>query len=729
MNFLTFPLFIGGIAAAAVPIILHLIMRGVPKRIEFPPLRFLQKKQKVNQRKFRLRHLLLLALRIGVFVLIGFALARPSLRLDGFGGSAPLVGKLGTQRAPIAAAIVIDNSPRMDYQHANKTRLELAQAEARWVLSQLPEQSEVAVLSNIRMNDTFQVDLFSAMERINRLSTTPVGRSVGESVAAAIRLLQTSELESKEIYIFTDLTEAGWPQETANAVRSQLGEIGVYVVDLGVESPNNSGIAKLDLSAEVLSDGSSLQIDLDIVHFGNLDSRIVELYTLDSDKQEQRRSSEVVEFAGTAAPNEKAVRNLRFHLPNLFPGIHQGAVRFATSDGLEADDVRFFTVEVQSAWKALLVAPEPVEQKALFLREAIDPTAFRKQGGASFQTDTIGFGTFRLMRDSQWNDYRAIFLLDPPPLDAPLWKKLTDYASTGHGVGVFLGRKAKPIAAFQSDAAMELFGAKPVRQVPREDDPVFLNPNDLTSPILKEFRSLGDVNLIPWSLPPVFRYWEMSDLAASTQVEIRYSDGRPAILSKPIGQGMSVLVSTPISDSPVDSSVDSPNEEVWNLLPVAEPYWIFVGLAEGIGRLLVGAGDRTYNLAPGQTAVLHLSQDAPPHSILALPDGNTSNIPADANRRQLRFSATDQIGNYRLRSDAGGLSVNYNQEQLDLTRISASVLDEYFGEKKYRIAKDRNEIEIVVAKGRVGQELYPIILLTLCLLFAGEYVFSNRFYS
>jgi len=174
LGFLTFPLLIGGIAAAAVPILLHLIMRGVPKRIEFPPLRFLLKKQKVNQRKFRLRHLLLLALRIGVFVLIGFALARPSLRLDGSSGFA---GRLGTQQAPIAAAIVIDNSPRMDYQHANKTRLELAKAEARWVLSQLPPQSEVAVLSNTRMNDTFQVDLFSAMERIDHLLTSPVGRS------------------------------------------------------------------------------------------------------------------------------------------------------------------------------------------------------------------------------------------------------------------------------------------------------------------------------------------------------------------------------------------------------------------------------------------------------------------------------------------------------------------------------------------------------------------------
>jgi len=184
-----------------------------------------------------------------------------------------------------------------------------------------------------------------------------------------------------------------------------------------------------------------------------------------------------------------------------------------------------------------------------------------------------------------------------------------------------------------------------------------------------------------------------------------------------------VLVSTPVSDSPNDA-------DPWNLLTVIDDTsWVFVALTEGIGRLLVGAGDRTYNLVPGQTATLHLPQNAPAGSILILPDGSASNVPTEAALRQARFGATDQIGNYRLRNDASGFSVNLNPGQLDLTRASRDILDEYFGEKKYRIAKDRNEIEIVVAKGRVGQDLYPLILLGLCLLFAGEYVFSNRFYS
>lgn len=723
MSFLTFPLLLGGIIAAIAPILLHLIMRGIPKQLEFPALRFLQRKRKLNKRKFRLRHLLLLLLRIGVFVLIAFALARPSVRWDGSGSAASsLVNRFGSQAAPIAAAIVIDNSPRMDYQIANKTRLELAKSEARWVLSQLPPDSEIAVLSNTRMNDTFQVDLFSAVERIEHLSLNFEGRSVGESVAAALRLLKSSELETREIYVFTDLTVPSWPEEYASSVRNELGEIGVYLVDLGVEEPHNTGIVKLDLSGEVLSTQSSLELSAEVTHYGNPDERLFELVMIENDGSEQRRLSEIVTFT-----EGHAVRNLQFTLPNLLPGVHQGVVRATTSDAFAVDDRFFFTVEVQPSWKILLVAPDPVAKHSLFFREAIDPSVFRKRGGSSFQTETMSFEQWKAMPDSRWDEFRAIALLDPGPLDAALWKKLADYVSTGHGVGVFLGRKANPVRAFQSDAAVEFLGTKPLRHVRASDDAdFFLAPNDLLSPILRDFRPLGDVDQVPWSLQPVFCYWELGELSPQAHAEIRYSDGRPAIVTRPLGRGNVVFMSTPLSDPP--------NENPWNFLPVSEDRWVFILLAEGISRLLVGAGERTYNYGMGQMATIPIPEGTNATNVLLmLPDGNTAKVQPNLANRQLSFGATDQPGNYRLRLGGaqgapGGFSVNVRKTQLDFTRVASSVLDGYFGEKKYRIAKNRNEIEIVVARGRTGSELYPLLILCACAMFFGEYLFSNRFY-
>ena len=78
MDFLN-PALLGGITLAGLPIVLHLVMRQKPRHLEFPALRFLRLRQESNQRRMRLRHLLLLALRVAALCLLALALARPSI--------------------------------------------------------------------------------------------------------------------------------------------------------------------------------------------------------------------------------------------------------------------------------------------------------------------------------------------------------------------------------------------------------------------------------------------------------------------------------------------------------------------------------------------------------------------------------------------------------------------------------------------------------------------------
>ena len=90
------PLLLAGTALVAVPIVLHLIMRRKPRFFEFPALRFIQQQHETNQRRLRLRHLILLAMRMGAIALFAMALARPSMKLP---------GSLGSQKAPVAAVL------------------------------------------------------------------------------------------------------------------------------------------------------------------------------------------------------------------------------------------------------------------------------------------------------------------------------------------------------------------------------------------------------------------------------------------------------------------------------------------------------------------------------------------------------------------------------------------------------------------------------------------------
>ncbi len=130
MTFLNVSL-LAGSALVVVPIVLHLIMRQRPKRLEFPALRFLQKRHESNQRRLRLRHLLLLLLRAAAIALLALALARPSVKFS------EQVGRGARNRRwprPWSSTL----APHMQYRHENSTRLEVARELGLWLLAQLP---------------------------------------------------------------------------------------------------------------------------------------------------------------------------------------------------------------------------------------------------------------------------------------------------------------------------------------------------------------------------------------------------------------------------------------------------------------------------------------------------------------------------------------------------------------------------------------------------------------
>ncbi len=76
MSFL-YPLFLAGIAAIGVPIILHLIRRQTRKRVTFSSLMFLRTTLPRFKSRSRLENLLLLILRCIILCLLAFAFARP----------------------------------------------------------------------------------------------------------------------------------------------------------------------------------------------------------------------------------------------------------------------------------------------------------------------------------------------------------------------------------------------------------------------------------------------------------------------------------------------------------------------------------------------------------------------------------------------------------------------------------------------------------------------------
>src|SRR6267143_1256757 len=71
------PLFLAAAAAAAVPIVLHLLKREPEPRVKFAVVKLLKRAPVEHTEKRRIRELLLLALRIAALLLLALAFARP----------------------------------------------------------------------------------------------------------------------------------------------------------------------------------------------------------------------------------------------------------------------------------------------------------------------------------------------------------------------------------------------------------------------------------------------------------------------------------------------------------------------------------------------------------------------------------------------------------------------------------------------------------------------------
>jgi hypothetical protein len=630
----------------------------------------------------------------------------------------------------VAAVIVVDTSPRMEYRHDNETRLARAQETAEWLVRQLPAESEVAVADSRSGSGAFAVDRAAASKMIERLRPTGTPRPLSEVIAAAVNLARQNERPRKEVYVFTDLARASWDSPAAADLRELLADnrhVLLYVIDVGIDEPRNFALGDLELSSEVLSGGTELAIEVDAAALGPGGAKTVEVQLEQPDPtlpilrdgkpvlpKPIRRGSQEVKLSPGGS------ERVRFVLRGLAPGVHQGLVRLVGEDGLALDDVRFFAVEVQEAWPVLVVAPQGVSTS--YLTEALAPRELRETGQARFECTVIDQPR---LATHELGDFRAVALVDPQPLTPDAWTKLAEFGEKGGGVAFFLGHNAQPVASFQVPEAIGVLGGKLTRQA-RSPGDLFLAPRTYDHPITAAFRQI-ETN-VPWNRFPIFLHWNLDELATSARSIIPYGDNKPALVENRVGRGRVLTLTTPISDPARPQGYAA-----WNRLATGEDAWPCFVLVNEMLLHLVGSSGSRLNLHAGETAVLSNDESQfPDRYQLFTPLDQPQEVPARDGRVTVRF--TDQPGAYRLRGNKNGplvrgFAVNLPGETSDLTRLAPERLDELLGKDRYQLARDREEIDRAVGNDRIGSEFYPLLASLVALVLGLEHVLANRFYK
>jgi Aerotolerance regulator N-terminal len=784
MTFLNLSL-LAGAGFVLLPIVLHLLMKRQPKIMNFPALRFIKQRQVTNSQQLQIRHWLLLALRCALLAIAALALARPTVASAAVGswflagglslaacflivlGLVALSRNLGilwtgcawllalfclggafaygvaaqretsplivSEEAPLAAAILVDTAPHMEYKQDNRTRLELAQETAVWLLHELPRDSEVAMLDSSATHYAFSVDMPAAEKSAERLRIAANTQTLPNVLWRAQELVQQSKLERKEIYIVTDLSASAWQVEQIAAWQQRwksISNVSLYIIDVGIDQPKNISLGELKLSAESLPRGGELIIEANVTSQQLAGLKTLELSLDKPDPllpmlQDGKlvlpnslvRGTEGVELT----PNGSAYA--RFALHGLESGVHHGVLRMLGEDGLSLDNVRYFSVEVEEPKALLLVGGPGVATREL--SEAIAPTELRNENRARFTCTVANTNDFSQLN---WSEFSSMSLIDPSPLDSEIWNKLQNYVSEGGGLNIYLGANAQPVDSFQSLAAREVLGGRigGKLKTPVRSPEGYLTMGGLNHPLFTLYRSMR--TSVPWDRFPVHYYWLFDQPTEDTSVLATYNDGRPAVIEHAVGRGRVLLFTTPACEA-----LQVAGRPVWNELWAGEDAWPWFVLLNESFRYASRLGEGRLNYSTGETVVLpnDLERHATQYSLFT-PVNEMSDV--NAREQALTIRVNTNPGTYRMRGNrhgpvSRGFSSNLPLSATDLTRITREELNNLLGEGKYQFARERSEVQRVVGQQRVGQEMFPYLLTMLVAIFGLEQLLANRFYK
>ena len=225
MSFLS-PIWLVLAAAVAVPLFLHLLRRRIDMRREFPAARYLLRAEKENDRRLKLRNLLLMALRALTLLFLALAAARPIGAL------------LGSGHVPTALAVVVDNSMSTGAIVDGNPLVARLKAAARSVVAGAATNDQSwLVTADGAVTGGARTLVLDAIDRIEPLG----GRAdLMAAITQAVGLVQAADLSERTVVVLTDGQASQWPGDLT------VGDVRVVAYAPSNSAPYNRAVTMAD---------------------------------------------------------------------------------------------------------------------------------------------------------------------------------------------------------------------------------------------------------------------------------------------------------------------------------------------------------------------------------------------------------------------------------------------------------------------------------------------------
>jgi len=658
-------------AAAAAPIIIHLIVRERPKRIPFPAIRFLQARVSRRLRKLRLKHLLLLALRVLAIVALAFAMAEPALK----GGCVRAAGGGNV-------VVVIDDSLSMMAVSEGDSGFARACRKAERFIRELPFSTRLAVVTTSSPGVVFSSNKEEALAKLKALKCAAGAHRAWPAVADAVSVLARQKEGARLVVLFSDMTVNAWRGAESGA--SGLAEtVKIALVPVRSEGAANFYFSSARLREDSLDPGAEAVIEYVVAtpEKGGTFKR-VEFYV--DGRMRGRSSARKGRFALKVARDRPFV---------------QGELKLVCEDELRADNTWRFTIAATRSSRVLLLRGEDEESSRAL------PAALYASTGK--EPRVVSPAKLELMHLAPSDVVVAEGL---EVLSEKLLRKMLDFVVAGGGLMVFPSASMRGETRLNVDWRLLLPGFV-FKKAPAEE-PLRLDVVDENHPVARAFAeaSFTDRNI---RAPRFKAFVKLATIDEFSYTKIlTYSNGAPALVAKTQGAGRVLFFAGALDRS-------------WSDL-AAHPS--FVVLVSEAVKFLSGKSDERFNFKFGEFVPVRLPRSRSRGLLLRVP-GTSRDLAVEKPPRTL---AARKSGNYYFYyADDGAkalaFSVNVGPEE--------SLLRELGREELLRMLGGAEIVERPTAdllKGAAGETQLPIhgaALVFILVLLSAEEIVANRFYK
>ena len=685
MGFLN-PIFLLGILAAAVPLIIHLWRRHQAKTVDFSSLMFLLAAYRQNVRRIQLKHLLILLLRVLIIILIALALARPLLKNQfAFAGG----------RTKTSAVVILDNSYSMGYQGIQGGRFEVAKEMALEIAQSLQrgDSASVILMSDIPdpLFPKLTKDLNQVREAIRRSQISYRATLVPPSLEMAHDILEASNDPNKEIYLISDFNRNGWTGW--NRVPNRSGA-RVFLLPLDDEVTDNISIEEVRASNQLI--GVGLPIELEVTMGIHSDAPVADTtLTLFIDGQKRRSISPQAGAGGSVT--------LNFTHQFESPGTHTGYLEL-TADRLPIDNRRYFVLDAYGQIRVLCVGVQTT-----YLVLALNPAIQGQPNtGSSFLPATA---SLEALEDLTLTEYDILILADVPAFSTRIQQQLQAFMRAGKSVIYFVGDSVDTASynAFADWLPADV--GQPIGWEP----PVTLSNYRVDSPIFEIFK--GE-DFVGQYAPQFYRGLELKT-AEDARVVAQLSEGTPFLVERPIDRGIALLFN--VSAAQLDASNLLVNQ---NFLPLLQQAVLYTKAAQSVHRrnLIVGEPYTANYRWSGATTtqITHLEDTTHSSEMLSLTEDGS-----------LTFDGTDAPGIYQVVGQSRDtllqdfFAVNVDATESELQPIPIQEAAERIGAQT-AVISESEALEQTLNTYRVGVEIWSELLLIALILMLIEGILSNR---